>query len=615
MESTDNPKPIIHLSRVSVNYSSVKALNDISLAINAGERHAIIGEHGAGKSSLGMVLSGMISPTSGKIFLNNSSFSSYSMKTAQKAGIRMVYQENLLNEYFSVAENILYKSSVGTHFGFYSTRRINEHASRYLSDLGFKIDARTEVIKLTLSERTVVEILKVLYTNPRVLILDESLEKLSNEHYKIILPLLQEKCEQGMALIVITHKIDDVFQFANKITVLKEGTFLITETLDNVNKLNLIRMAYTQVGVDSQSIELDTVFYQILKYNEAILQFLPMNLIVIDGQMIIKMVNEQCISNFNLAGKEYLNTPIANLLRESKIALELIEEAVRSEETRSFYNVEIRLQKRTTINNIKTIPVFDGLAVLGTVLIIEDISEYDSMQRQLILSERLAAVGMLAAGVAHEINNPLEIISNYLSYLKYTQSNTEVIEAVDKVHNEISHISKIISNLLTFSDRKSITKTAIDINRVIEDILQLLKYNAKFKDIDIQFEKEQEQQYFIGDEGQLKQIMLNLLKNSFEAMPTGGIIHIHSSVEIVNGNTYSTIIFEDDGPGIEEEDLDSIFLPFFSTKSGKKDQLGLGLGLAITYRLIESLKGNITVANKEPTGCRFKISLPFTEGD
>ncbi|MBN2861134.1 MAG: hypothetical protein JXK93_12785, partial [Sphaerochaetaceae bacterium] len=405
------------------------------------------------------------------------------------------------------------------------------------------------------------------------------------------------------------------FQFANKITVLKEGTFLITETLDNVNKLNLIRMAYTQVGVDSQSIELDTVFYQILKYNEAILQFLPMNLIVIDGQMIIKMVNEQCISNFNLAGKEYLNTPIANLLRESKTALELIEEAVRSEDTRSFYNVEIRFQKRATINNIKTIPVFDGLAVLGTVLIIEDISEYDSMQRQLILSERLAAVGMLAAGVAHEINNPLEIISNYLSYLKYTQSSSEVVEAVDKVHNEISHISKIISNLLTFSDRKSVTSTAIDINRVIEDILQLLKYNAKFKDIDIQFEKEQEQQFFIGDEGQLKQIMLNLLKNSFEAMSAGGKIHIRTGVEIINGETYSMIIFEDDGPGIEEEDLDSIFLPFFSTKSGKKDQLGLGLGLAITYRLIESLKGNISVSNREPSGCRFRISLPFTEGE
>lgn len=603
--------PIIKVNNISLNYDSVQALDDVSLEVSPGEIHAIVGEHGAGKSTLAKVMSGMLAANEGDIYINDIKRTQFSLKIAQRFGIRMVYQENLLNEHFSVAENILYKSNIGTKYGFYSKKRVIAHAKEYINSLGFNIEPKTKLMKLTLSERTVVEILKVLYTNPKVLILDESLEKLSAEQFNKIIPILIEKCRQGMSIITITHRIDDVYNFASYVTVLREGSLLITENIDNINKLNLIRMAYTTIGSDI-NIKPDTEFYQILKYNEAILQFLPMNIIVIDNHMIIKMVNEQCINSFDLRDKQFINIPLSDLLEESKVAFNLIKDSVEKNESRSFYNVEISFKESKSINNIKTYPVFDGLVVLGTILIIEDITEYDSLQRQLILSEKLAAVGMLAAGVAHEINNPLEIISNYLSYLKYTQSNYDVIESINKVNNEITNIAKIISNLLTFSDGKTIHFEQIDLNYLIEEILELLKYNAQYKHINIEFLKANESQFINGDEGPLKQVILNLIKNSFEAMPNGGNIKIKTKNGFLNGKDSTTLIFEDDGPGIAGKDLHTIFLPFYSTKARKDDQLGLGLGLSITYRIIESFKGTMEVYNLSPRGCRFVIELPYS---
>ena len=607
---TYNP-PIIRLSNVSIGYNNVKALINIDFSISSGETIAIIGEHGAGKSSLGMVLSGMLTPHSGQIFLHGTYINQYTLKTAHRNNIKMVYQESMLNEHFTVAENILYKSNYGTSFGFYSKKKVNQHVKEYLEKNNIFIDPKELVLNLSLSERSVIEIMKTLFTEPSILILDEALEKLSAEHFSKIIPILLKHKQKGMSLVTITHKIDDIYTFADTITVLKEGSLLLTEKVDNINKLNLIRMAYTQVGANETTIKHDNDFYQILKYNEAILQFLPMNIIVIDDQLIIKMVNEQCIESFNLRGKTFLNTPISALLRGNKKVIDLIKESVKNKESQSFYNVEMKIQENSTINNVKTYPVYDGVVVLGTILIIEDITEYNSLQKQLILSEKLASVGMLAAGVAHEINNPLEIISNYLSYLKYTQSDRDVIESVDNVNKEIANIAKIITNFVSFSDTRRIGQKKVDINSVIDDILQLLRYNARYNHIKISFEKMSAKQFFKGDEGQLKQVLLNLIRNSFEAMPKGGNISIKTSTEILHGNPSSVIIFEDNGPGINSEDINAIFLPFYSTKSNKKSQLGLGLGLSISYHIIESFKGTLQVNNVDTGGCRFTINLPI----
>jgi len=602
--------PIISLHNISMYYNKLCALRDINIQIYQGEVHAIVGEHGAGKSSLGMVMSGMVAAYQGQIKVRDNDCEQYSLTVAQRNGIRMVYQENLLNEYFSVAENILYKSDCGSRFGVYSKKRVYEHARRFLSEHHIDIDPKTTLHHLNLSERTVVEIMKNLYTRPALLILDETLEKLSADYYSRIIPILMKLKDEGMSVVTITHKIDDIYDFADRVSVLKDGTLLLTDKVDNINKLNLIRMAYTKVGVSKKNISLDTEFYQIIKYNEAILQFLPVNIIVVDDQMNIKMVNEYCMNSYLLAEQEYLNTSLSDFLQESPTTVKLIQEGVSSKEPSSFYNVQITFKSKVTINNIKTYPVFDGLSILGTIIIIEDMTEYDRLQKQLIISEKLASVGLLAAGVAHEINNPLEIISNYLSYLKYTQTNRDVVETVDKVKQEISYISKIVSNLVTFSDHRKIGHQPVDINHVISEILTLLRYNAEYRHVDVKFNFQNKKQMFIGDDGQIKQVILNLIKNSFEAMPEGGEVNITTKDGQFHGMKSTRLIFEDDGPGIQVPDVNSIFLPFYSTKTGKKSKFGLGLGLSISYRIVESFKGEMRVQNLPKKGCRFIIDLP-----
>jgi signal transduction histidine kinase len=118
---------------------------------------------------------------------------------------------------------------------------------------------------------------------------------------------------------------------------------------------------------------------------------------------------------------------------------------------------------------------------------------------------------------------------------------------------------------------------------------------------------------FWGDQDQIKQVILNLIKNSFEAMPDGGKITIITTTGKISEHRTSRIIFEDNGPGIDVEELNSIFLPFFSTKSRSKKQLGLGL--SISYRIIESFGGEMSVENLSAGGCRFVIDLPMVETD
>lgn len=592
---------------VTLDYGQFRALNDIHFAIGASTIHAIVGEHGAGKSSLAMILNGLVKPQSGFIRFDRREYRALTVELSFQAGIRTVHQHALsLHEHFSVAENLFLTS--GRFFERLSWRyKIYQRAQAFLRDYAVDIAPSILVKDLNLSDRILVDMLKQISSRPKLLILDEALEKLSSVSLKKAVNMLVRLKEAGMAVLLITHRIDDIYELADMVSVMKNGEILVTDRVRNIDKLNLIKMAYIQLSDEEHVGNLNREFYQLLKYNEAILRHLPVNLIVMDDARRIKMVNDFCKQNFGLNKASYFNTPLEQILTSANADVMAHVHSAPPVET-TFYQIPLNLNNIPMIGNLKIFPIYDGTMLIGQILIIEDVSEFDRLQKQVILSEKLASVGLLAAGVAHEINNPLEIIYTYLSFMKYKFRSPEFHEALDTLHEQIAHIAGIVSNLLSFSDKNAIQSEEIELNSEIRAMLKLIKHNAGYQHIKIRFEPHPQELFVNVNRHEIKQVILNLLKNSFEAMPSGGQISIKTDALPSEGAPLAQMTFHDTGPGIADDNPNNIFLPFYSTKKGKENNLGLGL--SVSYNIIKKYHGTISVQNIEQSGCQFVISLP-----
>ncbi len=592
---------------VTLDYGQFRALNDIHFAIGASTIHAIVGEHGAGKSSLAMILNGLVRPQSGLIRFDRREYRALTVELSFQAGIRTVHQHALsLHEHFSVAENLFLTS--GRFFEHLSWRyKIYQRAQAFLRDYAVDIAPSTLVKDLSLSDRILVDMLKQISGRPKLLILDEALEKLSSVSLKKAVNMLVRLKEAGMAVLLITHRIDDIYELADMVSVMKNGEVLVTDRVRNIDKLNLIKMAYIQLSDEEHVGNLNREFYQLLKYNEAILRHLPVNLIVMDDARRIKMVNDFCKQNFGLNKASYFNTPLEQILTSANADVMTHVHGAPPVET-TFYQIPLNLNNIPMIGNLKLFPIYDGAMLIGQILIIEDVSEFDRLQKQVILSEKLASVGLLAAGVAHEINNPLEIIYTYLSFMKYKFRSPEFHEALDTLHEQIAHIAGIVSNLLSFSDKNAIQSEEIELNSEIRAMLKLIKHNAGYQHIKIRFEPHPQELFVNVNRHEIKQVILNLLKNSFEAMPSGGQISIQTALLQSGGASWAQMTFHDTGPGIADDNPNNIFLPFYSTKKGKENNLGLGL--SVSYNIIKKYHGTISAQNIEQSGCQFVISLP-----
>ena len=602
---------LLRLSHVSLDYGQVEALKDVSLALHHSSVHAIVGEHGAGKSSLGMVISGNVKPRKGHLEFAGRQFESFSTRLAHRMGIEMVFQQVQLNDFFTVAENILFLNKKLAPHGLLSPRELVRQAESFLAENSFNLDPTTTVKNLNLPDRVLISILAALQKRPRLLILDEALEKLSSADLPRILRMLDAMKSDGMAILFITHRIDDVYDLADRVSIVKNGEILVTDDVGHIDKMNLLRLTYTQVYSLENSGNRKREFNQFLKYNEAVLLNLPVNLIVVDADERVKIVNERCKGYFQLEHVPFANQPLERLLGAANgETLALIREAFRSEEGSAFYHVPLAIAGADTINNVRTLPIFDEDLLIGNIIIIEDITEFDKLQKQVILSDRLASVGLLAAGVAHEINNPLEIVYNYLKYIKFSFDDAKLHETVDELNEEITYIAGIVRNLLSLSGTAQVEREEIDINEMIRSTMGLLRHNAVDKRISITFNSSEKEIALTVNRNEVKQVILNLVKNSFEAMPSGGDIRIDTSrTTDERGRPCAAIVFTDSGPGIPDANLHNVFIPFYSTRKGKGDNVGLGL--SICYGIVKRHDGTMNVRNLEKSGCQFTILLPF----
>ena len=337
---------------------------------------------------------------------------------------------------------------------------------------------------------------------------------------------------------------------------------------------------------------------------------LPINLLVVDEKQKIKLINNNAKKYFNLIDTPVISRYIGEILElnGNSTAFEIIKESLVKRKFES-YNLRLFLPtKKETINIITTYPIYDESMYIGSMIIIDDITEQEKLREKLSFSEKLGSIGLLAAGVSHEINNPLEIIINEIGYLR-KKIDSRYLQVLDNVEEEIESIVQIVSDLASFSTSTTRKEEILDIVPMINRILKLVKINADQRDIAIQYTNKETYLPIKGNRTEIKQIILNIIKNSFEAIKAKGELIVSLSTIQNREENLVQIQFTDTGPGIKENDQNNIFLPFFSNKG--YSEKNMGLGLSVSYGIINKMNGTISLKNHPDGGCIATIQLPL----
>jgi two-component system NtrC family sensor kinase len=236
------------------------------------------------------------------------------------------------------------------------------------------------------------------------------------------------------------------------------------------------------------------------------------------------------------------------------------------------------------------------------------INQLRDTQEELVSSEKLASVGRMAAGVAHEIGNPLTSVLGHTEILykrlkrKKLKDGKILLDLVERTRKETERINRIIKDLLQFAKPPSPHRENVDVNRVVQDSLNVLSVQERFQALSLDLSLTEHLPLTQGNRDQLQQVLFNILINAADAMPDGGSLSIKTEQE----KQWVIIAIKDTGLGIAPEDLGKIFDPFFTTKSPDK---GTGLGLSISLKIIDELGGRIKVQSKKGKGAEFCVYL------
>ena len=233
---------ILELKKISKSFSGVEVLHEVSFSLRPGEVHALLGENGAGKSTLMKIITGVHQPDSGEIILNGMPVQFSDTRHSQQAGIAAIYQELSLFPDLDVAENIFIGRQPVTLGGRIDWRKLYAEADRLLASLGVHLDLKQKARNLSIAQQQMVEIARAFSINARVLIMDEPTSSLTLKEAADLFRLVRRLKEDGAAIIFISHRLEELFELSDRVTVLRDGTYVGTRPVKDVTRDGLIRM-------------------------------------------------------------------------------------------------------------------------------------------------------------------------------------------------------------------------------------------------------------------------------------------------------------------------------------------------------------------------------------
>jgi PAS domain S-box-containing protein len=349
------------------------------------------------------------------------------------------------------------------------------------------------------------------------------------------------------------------------------------------------------------------------EFNESIIESINVGLLAVDLEGRVTRMNSALELILGLARDQATGKRVEELFSEDfadTLRQVLGNDRWRLREIRNIYKIHTATRTgQTLVLNIAIAPLQDLQEQTGALVVVEDVTSRIRLEEQLQQREKLSSIGLLAAGVAHEVNTPLTGVSSYTQMLLGMLPEADPKHALlQNVRRQAERATNIVNNLLNFSRTGSATEFGeVDIHRVLDDTLQLLEPQLRSNQIEIVRAYQEEQPLVFGNSGKLQQIFTNLLLNARDAIPNGGKIRISTA----QGDNGSLVIeVADSGIGIAPENVAKIYDPFYTTKGVGR---GTGLGLAVSYGIVQEHSGHISVESTPGRGTTFRISLPTSD--
>jgi two-component system, NtrC family, sensor kinase len=390
-----------------------------------------------------------------------------------------------------------------------------------------------------------------------------------------------------------------------------KGDFLSSEDVELLETLGGYLGIAIQNGRLYASLQQKVAEYERLKdFNENIVESINVGVMALDMEDRIESWNAQMEVMYAMPRWQTLTQPLRNVF-----PAEFAEEFYRIRQNSGINNLyKYRLKTpagETRTVNVAIAPlVTRKFQVIGRLVIMDDITERVELEGQLSQADKLSSIGLLAAGVAHEVNTPLAVISSYTQMLaKQLQGDPQKSGLLDKITRQTFRASEIVNNLLNFSRTSGTEFADIDVNKIILDTLTLLEHQFKTARVRVSSELMSGISPIQGNAGRLQQVFLNLFLNAKDAMPNGGTLRVATS----NGEMVS-IRVSDTGSGIAPEHIQRIYDPFFTTKTAPREgqSRGTGLGLSVTYGIIQEHAGKIRVESTPGAGTTFALDFPLS---
>jgi two-component system sensor histidine kinase HydH len=344
-------------------------------------------------------------------------------------------------------------------------------------------------------------------------------------------------------------------------------------------------------------------YARVKAFSDSLVENMPIGLVALDGNSKVIVFNAWAESILGRTAEEVIGRPAGEVLPDT--CREILGELERSEKV-------IERETDCSVSMGKTVPLELIAATLkeeggrpqGSVVLFRDLTEIRQLKAEIARSQRLASIGSLAAGVAHEIRNPLSSIKGFATYFKEKlRGSPEDSKTAEIMIKEVERLNRVVRQLLDLSRPMEMKKVRTSVGSLIEHTLKLTEVQARKRGVAIKTDIDAGTPDVRVDPDRIKQVLLNLCLNALEAMKAGGVLTLSLGRQ---DKRMLRVVISDTGPGIPREEMERVFDPFYTTKTS-----GTGLGLAIVHRIVEAHAGEIRITTEPGGGTTFTVLLPI----